>query len=50
MDLVVLVKKMSVHIIFLLENTKIVSLAKSSKKLLVMSDRPDKFRELWETE
>jgi hypothetical protein len=48
MDLVVLVKKMSVLINFLLQNTN-QSLAKSYQILLVMSDRTDKFRELWDS-
>ena len=47
MGLVVLVKKMSVLINFLLQNTNLVtSLAKSAQILLVMSDRTDTFREL----
>ena len=50
MGLVVLVKKMSVLINFLLQDTNLVSvlnsLAKSAQILLVMSDRTDTFREL----
>ena len=50
MGLVVLVKKMSVLINFLLQDTNLVSvlnsLAKSAQMLLVMSDRTDTLREL----
>jgi hypothetical protein len=47
MGLVVLVKKMSVLINFLLQNTNLVSvLSKSAQILLVMSDRTDTFRKL----
>ena len=42
----VVVKKMSVLINFLLQNTN-QSLAKSAQILLVMSDRTDEFLELW---
>ena len=49
MGLVVLVKKMSVLINFLLQDTNLVSvlnsLAKSAQILLVMSDRTDTFCE-----
>jgi hypothetical protein len=46
MGSVVLVKKMSVHINFLLQNTNLVSiLSKSAQILLVMSDRTDESRE-----
>ena len=44
MGLVVLVKKMSVFINFLLQNTDFMS---GLSKILVMSDRTDEFCELW---
>ena len=48
MGLVVLEKKMSVLINFVLQNTNLVSvLSEIPKILLVMSDRTDEFRELW---
>ena len=48
MGLVVLVKKMSVLINFLLQNTNLVSvLSKICPNLLVMSDRTDTFRKLY---
>jgi hypothetical protein len=44
MGLVVLVKKVSVFINFLLQNTDFMSVL---SKILVMSDRTDEFCELW---